>query len=123
MKQIITFFALFLAFTTSSYAVNSAALVTQDATSITADSQSNFFGKAKVTIKNAVNKVKKVAKNMDENEQLILIILAIVISPVAVWMYEGQTWTNRVTLNLILWLLTAGLGGIIHALYLILGEK
>lgn len=124
MKQIITLFVLFLAFTTSSYAVNSVAAVTQDGTTnLTIESsKTSVFAKAGLFMKNTVNKIKKVAKAVEE-DQLILILLAIFISPVAVYMYEGNQWTNRVTLNLILYIVGFGILGMAHALYLILGEK
>jgi len=56
-----------------------------------------------------------------DTSTLLLVILALLLSPVAVYLYEGS-WTNRVTLNLILWLL-CGLPGVIHALIVILGNK
>lgn len=123
MKQIITLLVLLFTISTSSYAVTTVA-ENNATTNLKIDSQQDsFFGKAKVFVSKTVNKITNAVKSMDDDKQLILILLALIISPVAVWMYEGKTWTNRVTLNLILWLLGFGVLGMIHALYLILGKK
>jgi uncharacterized membrane protein YqaE (UPF0057 family) len=54
----------------------------------------------------------------DKPDQVVLIILAIFIPPLAVYLYEGS-WTKRCTVNLILTLL-CGLPGMIHALIVVL---
>lgn len=56
-----------------------------------------------------------------ETDIVLLVILAILLPPVAVYLYEGS-WTSRCTVNLILTLL-CGLPGMIHALIIILGNK
>ncbi len=56
-----------------------------------------------------------------DDDQLILILLAFILPPVAVYMYFDE-WNKTVTLNLILTLL-CGLPGLIHALIVILGKK
>lgn len=56
-----------------------------------------------------------------EPDTVLLVVLAFFISPLAVYLYEGE-WTSRCTVNLILWLL-CGLPGLIHALVIILGNK
>lgn len=49
---------------------------------------------------------------------ILLVILAILLPPLAVYLYEGS-WTKRCTINLILTLL-CGLPGVIHALIVVL---
>lgn len=56
-----------------------------------------------------------------DTDPVLLIILAILIPPLAMYLYEGS-WTSRCTVNLILTLL-CGLPGMIHALVIILGKK
>jgi uncharacterized membrane protein YqaE (UPF0057 family) len=58
----------------------------------------------------------------DDNNTVLMIVLAFILPPLAVYMYEGNNWTKRVTTNLILTLL-CGLPGLIHALIVILGKK
>jgi uncharacterized membrane protein YqaE (UPF0057 family) len=53
------------------------------------------------------------------DNKTVLIILAIVIPPVAVYMKEGKQLTTTFWINLVLWLLT-WIGGIIHGLYVVL---
>jgi uncharacterized membrane protein YqaE (UPF0057 family) len=57
----------------------------------------------------------------DEVDKVLLVILAILIPPLAMYLYEGA-WTSRCTVNLILTLL-CGIPGVIHALIVILGGK
>lgn len=54
-----------------------------------------------------------------EPDTVLLIVLAFLIPPLAVYLYEGS-WTSRCTVNLILTLL-CGIPGLIHALVVILG--
>ena len=54
-------------------------------------------------------------------DKVLLVILAILLPPVAMWLYEGE-WNGRCWLNLLLTLL-CGLPGMIHALIVIIGEK
>jgi uncharacterized membrane protein YqaE (UPF0057 family) len=56
-----------------------------------------------------------------EPDKVLLIILAILIPPLALYLYEGE-WTNRVLLNLILSIL-CWIPGLIHALVIIIGDK
>lgn len=56
-----------------------------------------------------------------EPDTVLLVILAFLLPPLAVYLYEGS-WTSRCTVNLILTLL-CGLPGVIHALVIILGNK
>lgn len=56
-----------------------------------------------------------------DTDPVLLIILAILLPPLAMYLYEGS-WTSRCTVNLILTLL-CGLPGMIHALVIILGKK
>jgi len=53
------------------------------------------------------------------NNKVVLIILAILISPVAAYLKTKDTKTTII--NVVLWLLCA-IPGIIHALYLVLKE-
>lgn len=82
-------------------------------------------GSAKVKVEEVRKSVLASAKSesggLSDESTLLLVILALLLSPVAVYLYEGS-WTNRVTLNLILYLL-CGLPGVIHALVVILGNK
>ena len=80
---------------------------------------------AKSTKKDAkeiIKAIKKEQKKQGSNTDLVLlVILALLIPPLAVYLYEGY-WTERCTINLILSLL-CGLPGIIHALIVILGNR
>lgn len=79
---------------------------------------------------NNVSAVKSVLKQANKNASrnqpagggndntVLLVILAILIPPLAVYLYEGS-WTKRCTINLILTLL-CGLPGMIHALIVVL---
>jgi uncharacterized membrane protein YqaE (UPF0057 family) len=119
MKQIITLLVLVLCFTTSSYAINSASHTGDDAvTSITLKKNNTVFAKAKTFVAKTVIK----AKQAIDNDELLMLVCAWFIPPLGVYLYEGQEWTNRVTVNLILTLLFF-LPGMIHAFYLILGKK
>jgi uncharacterized membrane protein YqaE (UPF0057 family) len=60
----------------------------------------------------------KSKKSSSQADEILLIILAIFIPPLAVYLFEGR-WTSRCTLNLILTLL-CGIPGIIHAFIVIL---
>jgi len=76
----------------------------------------------KTVVKQAVRKITKQENKLADGNTLLLVLLVLLgLSPVAMYLYEGE-WTNRVTLNLVLWLL-CGLPGIIHALIVILGNK
>ena len=78
----------------------------------------------KSTIKDAkaiIKAIKKEQKKQGANTDIVLLVLlAILLPPLAVYLYEGY-WTDRCTINLILTLL-CGLG-IIHALVVILGNR
>ncbi|MCK9480563.1 MAG: YqaE/Pmp3 family membrane protein [Bacteroidia bacterium] len=81
---------------------------------------SNDVITSKTFSKTTFLKAKK-AQKADSVDPLLLIVLAILLSPVAVYLYEGS-WTNRCTVNLILWIL-CWLPGVIHALIVISGKK
>lgn len=96
----------------------------------------NIMNSNKITIVNTPtksNKIAAISKNisnkarkrsnglLDDTNTLLLIILALILPPLAVYLYEGS-WTSRCTLNLILTLL-CGIPGVIHALIVILGNK
>lgn len=57
----------------------------------------------------------------NDTDPILLVVLAFLISPLAVYMYYNE-WNKACTINLILWFL-CGLPGIIHALIVILGKK
>tara|TARA_Y100001978_G_scaffold165942_1_gene153511 strand:- start:1012 stop:1491 length:480 start_codon:yes stop_codon:yes gene_type:complete len=68
-----------------------------------------------------IKAIKKEQKKQGANTDIVLLVLlAILLPPLAVYLYEGY-WTDRCTINLILTLL-CGLG-IIHALVVILGNR
>jgi uncharacterized membrane protein YqaE (UPF0057 family) len=79
-------------------------------------------GIKKMVLKQAVKKATKNTKKGNfETDTILLVILALLLPPLAVYLYEGA-WTGRCTLNLILTLL-CGIPGVIHALIVILGNK
>lgn len=87
---------------------------------VPAEKKSVFISKLEITPKN-----KRLAKKMQKHAndtQLLLIILAFFLPPLAVYLYEGNNWTSRCTLNLVLTIL-CGIPGIIHALIIILGGR
>ena len=53
------------------------------------------------------------------DNKVVKIIIAIFIPPLAVYLHEGKI-TNHFWIDLVLWVLLFGIGGIIYALYLIL---
>jgi len=53
-----------------------------------------------------------------KDNTLVMILLAIFIPPVAVALKVGAT--GHLWINLLLYILTLGIGGIIHALYIVL---
>jgi uncharacterized membrane protein YqaE (UPF0057 family) len=53
------------------------------------------------------------------DNKVVQIILAIFIPPLAVYLKEGKIGTNF-WINLVLWIVLFGVGGIIHALYIVL---
>jgi uncharacterized membrane protein YqaE (UPF0057 family) len=55
---------------------------------------------------------------MDSNK-VLKIVLAIFIPPLAVYLHEGKI-TGNFWINLVLTFVLFGIGGIIHALYLVL---
>lgn len=54
-----------------------------------------------------------------KDNKLVLIILALFIPPLAVFLKEGKI-SNNFWINLVLTFLLFGIGGILHALYVIL---
>lgn len=70
----------------------------------------------------ATNIIKEKSKNKENKlryDTILLVLLAFLLPPLAVYLFEGENWTDRCTLNLILTLL-CGLPGLIHALIVIL---
>ena len=53
-----------------------------------------------------------------DTNTLLLVIIAILLPPVAVFLKKG--FGGAVILNILLWILLFGIGGIIHALYVVL---
>lgn len=66
--------------------------------------------------------VKSNKKANDDDEYILYVILAFIIPPLAVFLYEGSVWTQRCTVNLLLTFL-CGIPGLIHALVIILGKR
>ncbi len=54
------------------------------------------------------------------DNQIVKIIIALFIPPLAVYLHEGNKVTKNFWINLALWVFLFGIGGIIHALYIIL---
>ncbi len=66
-----------------------------------------------------IKEIKKEQKKQGSNTDIVLLVLlAILLPPLAVYLYEGY-WTDRCTINLILTLL-CGIPGVIHALIVVL---
>lgn len=55
------------------------------------------------------------------DNKVVKIILALFIPPLAVYLHEGKV-TNNLWINLALTIVLCGVGGIIHALYLVLKQ-
>ena len=53
------------------------------------------------------------------DNKVVKIIIAIFIPPLAVYLHEGKI-TKNFWIDLVLWVVLFGIGGIIYALYLIL---
>ena len=53
------------------------------------------------------------------DNKVVKIIIALFIPPLAVYLHEGKV-TNNFWINIVLWVLLFGIGGIIHALYIVL---
>jgi len=54
------------------------------------------------------------------DNQIVKIIIALFIPPLAVYLHQGNTITKDFWIDLVLWVLLFGVGGIIYALYIIL---
>lgn len=65
--------------------------------------------------------VKRLLNKSNDDQMVLLIVLAIFLSPLSVYFFEGRKWTKRCTLNLILYCL-CGVPGMVHALLLIFGK-
>jgi uncharacterized membrane protein YqaE (UPF0057 family) len=57
---------------------------------------------------------------MDSSNKVLMVFLAIVLPPLAVYLKEGSQVTENLWINVVLWVFTGGIGGVIHALWLIL---
>ena len=53
-----------------------------------------------------------------DTNTLLLVIIAIILPPVAVFMTKGVGL--HLVINILLWILTLGIGGIIHGLWCVL---
>lgn len=112
--------------------------VASDATAVAAPAEMTKAQKKalrKEARKAMVKKLFSRNKNSDDFDPILLIILAILIPPLAVYLYDGDT-TNRFWLNLILTLIGYGLGyalipnliwlagvaAIVHALLIVTGS-
>lgn len=60
-------------------------------------------------------------RHQDDTDLILMIVLCFFIPPLAVFLKEGQKWTERCTLNLILTFL-CGVPGMIHALIVVTGK-
>lgn len=111
---------------TLSIAVHSPIVVGEQSTDIenNGDHQINFTKKLTNWLKKSYSNVKEFLKEKfsDEEKDLLMLILIFCVPPLAMYMYEGEEWTNRVTTNLILSILCL-IPGIIHAAVLIFGKK
>ncbi len=54
------------------------------------------------------------------DNKLVKIIIALFIPPLAIYLHEGNKITTNFWIDLVLWVLLFGVGGIIFALYIIL---
>lgn len=125
MKQIITLLVLILGVASQAFAIKAPVVPANHnspETSIDYQKKSGLFANVKSFVKQKVAKVKSFAKARTKMERGLLILLAILLSPVAMYFYEGEKWTKRVTLNTILCFL-CWLPGVIHALIVITGDK
>lgn len=122
MKQIITLFLFLFVFTSQSFAVKSTVVVTGDDAVISVDQtqSTGIFSKIANFVSKTTDQVINAVNSLGGDTDIILIVLALFIPPLAMWMYEGETWTKRCTINLILTFLAVGW---IHALYIILTKK
>lgn len=83
----------------------------------------NEFASTKVVSKTTFLKAKKSFSKsslLDDTNLILLVILAILIPPLAVYLHEGEI-NNKFIINLILTLL-CGIPGVIHALIVVLGK-
>ncbi|MFN5222943.1 MAG: YqaE/Pmp3 family membrane protein [Bacteroidota bacterium] len=79
----------------------------------------------KVSATDVLPKNKRLIKKLfrrGADDTVLYVLLALLIPPLAMVLYEGKNWTDRCTLNLILTVL-CWLPGVIHALYVILDNQ
>ncbi|MFM8949608.1 MAG: YqaE/Pmp3 family membrane protein [Bacteroidota bacterium] len=79
----------------------------------------------KVSASDVLPKNKRLLKKLirrGADDTVLYVILALLIPPLAMFLYEGENWTDRCTLNLILTLL-CWLPGVIHAVFVILDNR
>lgn len=125
MKQIITLLLLVFGFATQSFAIKAPVVPTSaNSSEINLDYQkkTGIVNNVKTFVKQKTAKIKSFVKAKTQMERGLLILLAILCSPVAMYFYEGEKWTKRVTINTILYCL-CGIPGMIHALIVITGDK
>ncbi|MFM7055020.1 MAG: YqaE/Pmp3 family membrane protein [Bacteroidota bacterium] len=86
----------------------------------------SISSETKITSTEVLPKNKKLTKRLfskSSDGQILLIILALLLPPLAMYMYEGNNWTSRCALNLFLTLFCFFFPGVIHALIVILVNK
>jgi uncharacterized membrane protein YqaE (UPF0057 family) len=54
------------------------------------------------------------------DNQIVKIIIALFIPPLAIYLHQGNKITKDFWIDLVLWVLLLGIGGIVYALYIIL---
>lgn len=135
MKTLLPFFLIF-ALLSGSVTITKAAVIVPVSIHGEPDSATvsvavnEFYSLSKKDRKARIKEVKKEVRKFraakkagktEDTQTLLLVILAILLPPLAVYFYEGEI-NNRFWISLILTLL-GWLPGIIYALILILGEK
>jgi uncharacterized membrane protein YqaE (UPF0057 family) len=79
----------------------------------------------KVSATDVLPKNKRLIKKLfrrGADDTVLYVLLALLIPPLAMFLYEGKNWTDRCTVNLILSIF-CWFPGVIHALYIILGNR
>lgn len=79
----------------------------------------------KVSASDVLPKNKRLLKKLvrrGSDDTVLYVILALLIPPLAMFLYEGKNWTDRCTLNLILTVF-CWLPGVVHAVYVILDNR
>lgn len=125
MKQIITLVLFMLAIGTQSFAINAPVVPSStNASEISLDyhEKAGFWGNIKHFVKSKFTKIKKFLKSRTEMEKGLILLFAVICAPLGMYFYEGEKWTKRVTLSLILYL-CCYFPGLIYSLYIITNDK